>query len=610
MARKPKTYSQVKATDELEQLGSRGTAAEEFVFEMLHIFAARERLAKKNVNNERAVVRLRNLLARLSKIKFFDPACGSGNFLIISYKRVRRLEIRIWKAIRDIANIAILPIPSISLTQFYGIEIDEYACDTATLSLWLAEHQMNVIFHDELGVQPETLPLKPSGHIVCGNACRLDWNTVCPHDKDDEIYIMGNPPYLGSSMQDEKQKADLESVCGHFQNYKNLDYIASWFYKATLYIKDSKSAAAFVTTNSICQGDSVNLLWPNIFRMNVEISFAHQSFKWHNNAKAKAAVIVVIIGLFSSLSKRKKFIFSNYSKKEVSNINAWLQPGDNIFLERRGIPLSSVPEMIRGSMPSDGGGLILSEDEYKMLKNYTPKDMSVFKKYIGADDFLNDIHRYCIWIDKKEYGILKLIPEFNKRFEIVRKARLNSTTTSTVAYADCPYTFRQPQYKPTNAIIVPAVSSERRLYIPIGFVDKNTVISNAAFAIYDAELWLFGILNSWMHNVWTKLVCGRLKSDYRYTVSQCYNSFPFPHLTDDDKETLSALAQMILNIRDENFDMTLGEMYNPETMPEALREAHHMLDVQVEHIYRDNPFSSDEERLEYLFKLYEKMTKK
>lgn len=569
---------------------------------------AREKMAKK-VNPDRASHRLRNLLNRLSKIKFFDPACGSGNFLIITYKRLRDLEIRIWKAIRDITNMAILPFPNITLTQFYGIEIDEYACDTATLSLWLAEHQMNVEFQKELYVLPETLPLKPSGNIVCGNACRLDWNTVCPHTPDDEVYIMGNPPYLGSSMQDDAQKEDLEIVCGHFENYKNLDYIASWFYKGAKYIRGCSAKFAFVSTNSICQGDSVSLLWPNIFKLNEEIFFTHQSFKWNNNAKYNAAVIVAIIGL-RTISDEKKYIFQDNKSMHCHNINAYLMAGPNVIIPRLGQPICNVPIMTRGSMPSDGGGLILDLDEFNKLREVTPQNMSPLKKYMGADDFLNDNKRFCIWIDKNDYDILNSINEYHERFEIVKNARLSSTTASTAEYANFPYLFRQPQYKPSNAIIIPGVSSERREYIPMGFVDKNTVISNAAFAVYDAYLALFAFLNSKMHNLWVRTVCGRLKSDIRYTVSHCYNAFPFPKLTTIEKEELERLAQNILNIRDENFDMTLGEMYNPESMPEELREAHHQLDRAVERIYRPDPFTSDEERLEHLFKLYDKMTKK
>lgn len=569
---------------------------------------ATEKMAKR-VNAERASQRLRDLLTRLSNIKFFDPACGSGNFLIITYKRLRELEIRIWKALRTITNTAMLPFPNISLTQFYGIEIDEYACDTATLSLWLAEHQMNVKFQEELYVLPETLPLKSSGHIACGNACRLDWNTVCPHEKDDEVYIMGNPPYLGSSMQDEVQKEDLKTVCGHFQNYKNLDYIAAWFYKAAKFINDSNSHAAFVTTNSIAQGEQVALLWPNILSLNIEICFVNTSFKWNNNAKHNAAVIVNIIGL-APKGSRKKYIISDITKVKVANINPYLSSGDNIIVPRTGRPISNVPEMIRGSMPSDGGGLILSQEEYDRLKAITPDGMNVLKKYMGADDFLNDNRRYCIWTDEEGYGILDTIQEFHNRFEIVRKARLQSTTPTTAEYADYPYLFRQPQYKPTPSIIIPGVSSERRRYIPMGFVDSETIISNAAFAIYDASKTLFAFVSSYMHNLWVGAVGGRLKTDYRYSPHLCYNTFPFPKLTNAEKEELEGLAQEILNVRDENFDMTLGEMYNPETMPDDLREAHHKLDLAVEHIYRTEPFTTDEERLEHLFKLYAKITRK
>lgn len=565
---------------------------------------------EKIMSFQRAVQRLNDLLGRLSKIKFFDPACGSGNFLIISYKMVRDLEIRIWKAIREIGNVAVLPIPNISLTQFYGIEIDEFARDTAILSLWLAEHQMNVKFREAFGVQPDSLPLKPSGQIVCGNACRLDWNTVCPHTPDDEIYIMGNPPYLGSSMQNKEQKKDLELVCGHFHSYRNLDYIASWFFKATSYISNTPSKAAFVTTNSIAQGEQVALLWPNVFNNGVEISFVHTSFKWNNNAKYNAAVSVNIIGLKARCISSIKYIINGRVKTKVDNINPYLSCGENIVVPRISIPIAHVPEMIRGSMPSDGGGLILSFDEYTRLAAVTPENIYPLKKYMGADDFLNDYKRFCIWANEEEYKILDLIPAFHERFEIVRKSRLASDTASTAEYAQFPYLFRQPQYKPTDAIIVPGVSSERRRYIPMGFVDKDTVISNAAFAIYDADLSLFALMNSYLHNLWVKKVGGTLENRIRYANTLCYNTFPFPKLTTAEQEELSQSAKDILNIRDENFEMTLGEMYNPESMPEELREAHHQLDLAVERIYRAEPFKSDEERLEHLFKLYAKMTKK
>lgn len=568
---------------------------------------ATERMAKR-VNAERASQRLRNLLARLSKIKFFDPACGSGNFLIIAYKRLRELEIRIWKAIRQITGMALLPFPDITLTQFYGIEIDEYACDTATLSLWLAEHQMNVKFKDEFGVLPETLPLKPSGHIVCGNACRLDWDTVCPHTPDEEVYIMGNPPYLGSSMQDDDQKDDLKHVCGHFQNYKNLDYIASWFYKAAKYIKGSKSSAAFVSTNSICQGDSVALLWPNVFKENVEISFAHQSFKWTNNAKSNAAVIVVVVGIAPN-SNNSKTLFTPDRAIKCTEINAYLLSAPNIIINRRNMPISDLPKMVLGNKPTDGGFLILSPEEKGDLCQRSSKAVHFIRRYVGSDDYINDISRFCIWIPEAELDEALLIEPIKKRIDSVKEFRLNSKAESTVDYAQFPHLFRQRPHIDGISLIVPGTSSERRLYVPIGFITDNAIVSNSAQVVYGAGLLTFAALSNRMHTIWLKAIGGKLKNDYRYS-NLVYDSFPFPKLTTAEKEELERLAQRILNVRDENFDMTLGEMYNPETMPEALRDAHRQLDLAVERIYRSEPFATDEERLEHLFRLYAKMTKK
>ena len=568
---------------------------------------AREKMAKK-ANPDRASHRLRTLLTRLSKIKFFDPACGSGNFLIITYKRLRELEIRIWKAMREIANVAMLPFPNITLTQFYGIELDEYACDTATLSLWLAEHQMNVKFKEELYVLPETLPLKPSGHIVCGNACRLDWNTVCPHTAEDEVYIMGNPPYLGSSMQDEAQKEDLEIVCGHFKNYKNLDYIASWFYKGAIYISGCNAKCAFVSTNSICQGDSVSLLWPNIFAKNVEIDFAYQSFKWSNNAKYNAGVTVCIIGL-SNLSRTEKKLFINSQQSKCEHINGYLLGAPEIVIERKKEPISNLPKMVFGNKPTDGGNLILTPSERDKIIEEYPEAEKFIRFYQGSDSFINGETRYCIWIGEDEREEAETFPPLKSRIEAVAEFRSKSVAASTVEAAEYPHMFRQRAHRDGQALLVPRVSSERRKYIPIGFVNSNTIASDSTQVVYGATLLTFAILANRMQTIWLSAVGGKLETRFRYS-NLVYDSFPFPKLTTTEKEELEQLAQNILNIRDENFDMTLGEMYNPETMPEDLREAHHQLDLAVERIYRPEPFSSDEERLEHLFKLYAKMTKK
>ena len=573
---------------------------------------AREKMAKK-INHDRASQRLRNLLTRLSQIKFFDPACGSGNFLIITYKRLRELEIRIWKALREITNVAMLPFPNITLTQFYGIELDEYACDTATLSLWLAEHQMNVKFQEELYVLPETLPLKPSGHIVCGNACRLDWDTVCPHAPDDEVYIMGNPPYIGSKLQDASQKEDMQVALSDVKDKKGVDYIASWFWKGAKYIKDSKAKYAFVTTNSISQGEQVAMLWKPIFDLGLEIFFARTSFKWSNNAKYNAAVTVAIIGV-ENKQNTQKVLFNERDNKAffVENINPYLAASDNVIVAKTYAVPGGFPKAEFGCMPYDNGHLLMSEPEKDTLLENYPESTIFIKQIMGSQEFLNDVHRYCLWIDDDKREIAETIQPIKERIYATEFFRLNESKDG-ASLADRPHQFREHYIineQSKGKVIVPRVSSERRLYIPIGFLDKDIVISDSAFAIYDAEKWLFALLTSKMHNLWVRAVGGSLETRIRYSATLCYNTFPFPKLTTIEKEGLEELAQNILNIRDENFDMTLGEMYNPESMPDELREAHHQLDLAVERIYRPEPFTSDEERLEHLFKLYTKMTKK
>ncbi|MBD5240972.1 MAG: class I SAM-dependent DNA methyltransferase [Barnesiella sp.] len=570
---------------------------------------AREKMAKK-INQERASQRLRNLLTRLSQIKFFDPACGSGNFLIISYKRLRELEIRIWKALRDITGVAILPFPNITLTQFYGIELDEYACDTATLSLWLAEHQMNVKFKEELYVLPESLPLKPSGHIVCGNACRLDWNTVCPHTPDDEVYIMGNPPYLGSRNQDESQKEDGAIATNNLKGYRKLDYIASWFYKAALYIKGTRCMSAFVTTNSICQGEQIEILWPKIFELGIEIAFAYESFKWSNNAKYNAGVTVNIIGL-RNVSALDKFIYSLSSKSKVSDISPRLSDKKEISVTKATKPISDyLPEMRRGNMPNDHEYLRLSSSERNEILDKYPDAAKFIRLQIGADELINGIERYCYWISDEDLVKAKEIPQIRTAIDNTYNYRINSKDVTLHAQANKSHQFREFFSCGKNSLVIPIVSSERREIIPIAFVPEHTIVPNSAQVVYDANLLVFALINSRLHNVWVRATAGRLENRFRYSIFLCYNTYPVPKLTTAEKAELERYAQNILNIRDENFDMTLGEMYNPESMPEDLREAHHQLDLAVERIYRPEPFPSDEERLEHLFKLYSKMTKK
>lgn len=563
-------------------------------------------LVAEYVRSRNDVKALNALLVRMGKIKFFDPACGSGNFLVIVYKRVRELEIEIWKRLFELQATTI-PFPNIQLTQFYGIEIDEYACDTATLSLWLAEHQMNNKFREQLGASPDPLPLRPSGHIVCKNACTIDWNAVCPHTKDEEVYVMGNPPYLGSSMQNDEQKNDLTLTCRGFENYKNLDYIACWFIQGARYIKNTAAKYAFVSTNSITQGEQVALLWPYIFSMGLEIGFAYKTFRWSNNAKNNAAVYCVILGV-QNKQKGKKFLYDDSLRNSVDQISAYLIPNVSCIVGRTSRPITGLPEMIRGSMPSDGGFLILSaEEKIEIIKKY-PEVERIVKGYMGAEDFLSSTPRYCLWMNEDDYHEFDRIPEIHSRMEGVKNARLKSNTPTTKDYAKYPWLFRQPQYIDSDSIIVPSTSSERRPYIPVGYLDHNVVTSNSAYVVYNAELWILGLLSSRMHNVWMRAVGGRLKSDYRYTNTICYNSFPAPRVTNAQKEKVGQLAKEILLTRAEHTEMTLGEMYAPENFPEDLKAVHEALDIFIEQCYREKPFESDEERLEFLFKQYIKLT--
>lgn len=542
------------------------------------------------------------LLKRLQKIKIFDPACGSGNFLIIAYKELRRLEIKIYQDLREIA------LSEISLSQFYGIEIDDFAHEVAQLSLWLAEHQMNEEFKSVFGRSNPTLPLKEAGRIVQGNACRLNWEEVCPKEEGDEIYILGNPPYLGARIQDENHKFDMDIVFSSFNNYRDLDYVAIWFYKGSKYIKDSNSKLAFVTTNSINQGLQVGLLWPTIFNLGIEISFAHTSFKWNNSAKGNAAVIVAIVGL-QNKNNQQKIIFTNNLGKFAKNINAYLTEGGSTIVQRRSKPLSKFKPMSFGNMPNDGGGLILNEDEkYKLLEEY-PEAKIIIKKLLGAQEFIRGEIRYCLWIKNENLTFAENIPFVVDRINICKAHRLQSKDVGTNNLALRSHQFRDTNEPIYSQIIMPRVSSERREYIPSGFLATDTIISDSAQAIYDAEPWLLGVLNSKIHMAWLKVVGGRLKTDFRYAKDMVYNTFPFPPISEKQKQEITQCTLRILEEREKHPEKTLAQLYDPDKMPAGLLEAHRANDIVIEKCYRSQPFESDEERLEYLFKLYEKMVK-
>lgn len=561
----------------------------------------------------KTITQLRKLINRIAKIKFFDPACGSGNFLIITYKEIRLLEIKILEKITGLEGKApTIKWTSIQLSQFYGIELDDFAHEMAILSLWLAEHQMNKVFEEMLfdyGKSKPILPLKQAGQVVCGNSARLDWKIVCPIGEEDEVYIIGNPPYLGSTVQDKIQKADMDFVFSPFKDYKNLDYISIWLYKGAKYMEGQNAKLAFVSTNSVCQGEQVALLWPKIISSKIEIAFAHQSFKWTNNAKGNAGVTVIIIGLRNK-NNQSKYLFINSLRKEVKNINAYLLDSisDTIILARTK-PLSNLPEMKFGNKPNDGGALIFDEVTLNRLEAEYPAINRFIKKMVGSYEFINGVKRFCFWISNNELEDARKFKAVSDAIEKCKKHRSASVDEGARKLAERPHQFRDLNIAVESAFVIPNVSSERRDYIPIGIIGNDTVISNSASAIYDAQPWLFGVIHSKLHMVWVSAVGGKLKTDYRYSAKLCYNTFPFPDITLKQKENLNLYVFAILDERAKHPEKTMAQLYDPDKMPKGLKQAHEELDRAVEQCYRLQPFTSDTERLEYLFRMYEEMSK-
>lgn len=563
--------------------------------------------------NATTINQLRALIKRISKIKFFDPACGSGNFLIISYKEIRLLEILILEKITDLeGNAPTIKWTEIQLSQFYGIEIDDFAHEMAILSLWLAEHQMNRVFEDVLldfGKSKAILPLKEAGQITQGNATRVDWNAVCPISSKEEVYVIGNPPYLGARLQDAEQKKDMDFVFNKLKKYRDLDYINCWVYKGADFISGLNAKCAFVTTNSICQGQQVPLIWPYILSKGIEIDFAYQSFKWTNNAKGNAGVTVIIVGL-RNVGSEPKYLFIDNFRKLAKNINPYLLDGSNTVVSARSKPLSNFPEIKFGNMPNDGGGLIFTEEEYDQLIKEYPKAKEFTRLLLGSSEFIRGNKRYCLWIEDDQLEKAIKIPEISKRIEKTEIHRLNSKDSGTNRLAERSHQFRDRNTARENQLLIPRVSSESRDYIPCGYLDSETIISDSGLAVYDAEPYMFAIINSRMHMVWVKNVGGKLKTDYRYSKDICYNTFPFPDITTKQKENLNLYVFAIIDERAKHPSKTMAQLYNPTTMPKGLLQAHQELDTAIEQCYRLQPFKNDTERLEYLFKMYEEMVRK
>jgi len=588
----------VIATEHRGSLGMHYTSVPNImkVIEPLFLNDLKEAFEKAKGNKKKRIA----LLKRLQTIKIFDPACGSGNFLIIAYKELRRLEMQIFKD-----NRSSLPRSDISLEQFYGIELDDFAHEITQLSLWLAEHQMNVEFLKMFGRTNPTLPLKEAGNIVQGNACRIDWETVCPKKEGDEIYILGNPPYSGAKLQDEPQRSDMAFVFRNVKDFKNLDYISCWFYKSSFYIMNTTFEAAFVSTKSVVQGNQVGLLWHCLYKNDIEIGFAYLPFKWSNNAKDKAGVQVVILSIRNNTLNKNKYLFTGY-KKIVDNIGPYLNEGPSIIVYRKRTSISRLPEMVFGNMPLEGNYLKLSEEEKTSLINDDQRSLKFIRPLIGGAEFLKSIPRYCLWIEDDQLEEALEIGSINKRINQVREFRGNGGEVAKTL-VNRAHQFRYRRVAKKNFIIIPRTTSERREFMQCGFLDKSYIPLESAQVIYDSEPYVFGIISCKLHMLWVKAVGGYLGTSIRYSTEICYNTFPFPTISEQRKSEIKQCVLRILEERERHPEKTPAQLYDPDKMPEGLREAHRLNDLAVERCYRSKPFESDEERLEYLFKLYEKM---
>ncbi|MDR3454692.1 MAG: lactate dehydrogenase [Rhodoferax sp.] len=580
-------------------------------------------------DNER---KLLNLRKRMARIRVFDPACGSGNFLVIAYKQMREIEAEI-NCRRGESNLG----SEIPLTNFRGIELRDFPAEIARLALIIAEFQCDVMYRGQKDALAEFLPLDAQNWIVCGNALRLDWLSLCGYKgmgvklvSDDlfgtplnqaeidfaneggETYICGNPPYLGSRGQADEQKADLQQIFeGRVKSWKSLDYVAGWFLKAADYCSHTSAAAAFVSTNSLCQGLQVPILWSEIFARNCQIFFAHTSFKWANLASHNAGVTVAIIGISAQArSPRRLFSLDEQGQtieRQCDQINAYLTSNKNIFIDKMSSPVSGLAEMTFGNTPIDGGNLLMARSDLEALNLPSEESSRLIRRIFGSAEFIRGLERYCLWIEDANLDLALSIEPIRQRVERVRALREKGGQTAR-DMAERPHQFQRTICAKQSTIIVPGVSSESRDYLPCGYEPAGTIVSNLAFALYDAPLWNMALIASRLHLVWIGTVCGKMKTDFRYSNTLGWNTFPVPLLTEQNKADLTACAENILLAREAHFPATIADLYNPDNMPDNLRHAHEHNDEVLERIYIGRRFRNDTERLEKLFELYTKMT--
>lgn len=576
---------------------------------------------------------LQKLHDKISSLRFLDPACGCGNFLIIAYREIRLLEIEIIKQLLKLqgyreevireAKMDAGYLIKCNVDQFYGIEYEEFPAQIARTAMWLMDHQMNMQVTETFGEYYVRLPLQKAATIAHGNALRMDWQSLIdplPFEKGEAVYdyIFGNPPFIGHHLQSKEQKEDLHFVLHDIQAAGVMDYVSAWYYKAAEYLNIHNTLqnikVGFVSTNSITQGEQVGILWSVLInKYRVKIHFGHRTFKWSNEAGGVAAVYCVIIG-FSNYDTANKRLFEYETVRsephEISakNINPYLVDYKDVLIGNISNPICKVPKMQYGSKPSDGGFFLLNEEQKNELLNIEPEASKFLRKFISGREFLYNENRYCLWLVDAKPDELHRLPEVMRRVQQVREFRSKSKAQTTREY---PYhtLFRQVTQPKTDYVIFPSTTSETRKYLPLGFLSKDIIISNASYAIPNATLYHFGILTSIMHMAWMRYTCGRLKSDYRYSNTIVYNNYPWPeNPTDKQKEAVEKTAQAVLDARKEFPDSSLADLYDPNTMPQALVKAHQQLDKAVDLCYRPQPFPSETKRIEFLFELYDKYT--
>lgn len=567
--------------------------------------------------------RLRALHERIARMRFLDPACGCGNFLIVTYKELRRIEIAVLQQLDALGKLSgkgqqfadVSALSRLSVHSMFGIELEEFPARIAEVALWLIDHIMNVELAKAFGGYFVRLPLTDGPNILIADALETDWRAaVLDTAPDAEWFILGNPPFIGSKMMSDTQRSAIKSLFGNIPGSGVMDFVTGWYVKAAQAIQGTDIRCAFVSTNSISQGEQVGVLWKHLVqKYHINIYFAHRTFRWSNEAKGVAAVHCVIIGFGCSKAAHATLFdyaspISPATKLDVAAINGYLTAGEHVFVMSRSKPLCDVPEMMFGNMPLDGGHLLLNPEEKEELIASTPIAARYIKRCVGAWEFLNNGERYCLWMKGVSPADLRSMPAVLSRVEAVRSFRLSSKASSTRDHAVRPWEFRDIRHPSKSYIVYPSVSSENRQYIPAGFIGPDTVTTNLNFMIPDGEIYHFGVLMSTMHMSWVRYVCGRLESRYRYSKDVVYNNYPWPEPTDAQREKVEALAQGVLEARANHPTSTLADLYHPTTMPPDLRKAHEALDKAVDQCYRKEPFTSERERVEYLFELYRKLT--